>query len=399
MDRFCGKCGARLDERTGLCPVCDPTADIINTVRSRAEEETVVPESDPVRQTAAPQPQGQPVRRMAYCARCGSALDAWGHCPACGWTAVQSVQQTVERTVNGGGQDTRHKQYVKDVYEEPKKEDRTTDILKRAICIVAALIVLLAVGTGVLVYLDVLDIPPVAKFYDAIGLKPYTNGQNGGSQDQPRQDAANNDLPAGTGQDNAAQAPYTQQRLKLVSSGSRGTLTLSEWQEDGTWRELCAVTAYLGDNGVTWNKRDGDKATPAGEFDILYYIGINDRGSNLKYVPISDGDVWVCDPDSLYYNTMQRNSGTRDWDAAQAENLYRKFHDDYSAACIMFNYNGDGLRSDTAVSGKGSDIFIDGVGSKGNLTSGYGDIKITANDMLMLLGYLDSDKHPTLTVS
>lgn len=121
------------------------------------------------------------------------------------------------------------------------------------------------------------------------------------------------------------------------------------------------MTAYLGDNGVTWNKRDGDKATPAGEFDILYYIGINDRGSNLKYVPISDGDVWVCDPDSLYYNTMQRNSGTRDWDAAQAENLYRKFHDDYSAACIMFNYNGDGLRSDTAVSGKGSDIFIDGV--------------------------------------
>ena len=44
MDRFCGKCGARLDERTGLCPVCDPTADIINTVRSRAEEETVAPE-------------------------------------------------------------------------------------------------------------------------------------------------------------------------------------------------------------------------------------------------------------------------------------------------------------------------------------------------------------------
>ena len=119
MDRFCGKCGARLDERTGVCPVCDPTADIINTVRSRAEEETVVPESDPVRQTAAPQPQGQPVRRMAYCARCGTALDAWGHCPACGWTAVQSVQQTVERTVNGGGQDTRHQQYVKDVYEEP----------------------------------------------------------------------------------------------------------------------------------------------------------------------------------------------------------------------------------------------------------------------------------------
>lgn len=391
-EKFCGKCGARLDERTGLCPVCDPTADIINAVCSRAEEETILPQSAPVR----PRSSGQSAQRMAYCALCGTALDEWGCCPACGWAIP--VQRAVEQTANDNNRDTRHQQ-DKDVYEEPEREDRTTGFLKRAICIVAALIVLLAVGTGVLVYLDVLDIPPVAKLYDAIGLKPYTNGQNGGSQDQPQQDAANNDLPAGTGQDAAAQAPYTQQKLELVSSGSRGTLTLSEWQEDGTWRELCAVTAYLGENGVTWNKRDGDKATPAGEFDILYYIGVNDRGSKLKYVPISDGDVWVCDPDSLYYNTMQRNSGTRDWDAAQAENLYRKFHDDYSAACIMFNYNGDGLRSDTAVSGKGSDIFIDGVGSKGSLTSGYGDIKITANDMLMLLGYLDSDKHPTLTVS
>ena len=400
MANFCKDCGARLDERTGRCPVCDPTADIINAVRSRAEEETVVLGSSPTSW-----PDNQPPKRVTFCPRCGAALNAQRWCSHCGTTAAYGSPQTTaapyppkepyaEPLYQPGGQ----ARYMKNEQNE-RKDDRSNRGLIVAICIVAALIVLLAVGTGVLVYLDVLDVPPVAKFYDAIGLKPYTNGQNGGSQEQPRQDAANNDLPAGTDQDAAAQAPYTQQRLELVSSGSRGTLTLSEWQEDGTWRELCVVTAYLGENGVTWNKRDGDKATPAGEFDILYYIGINDRGSKLKYVSISDGDVWVCDPDSLYYNTMQRNSGTRDWDAAQAENLYRKFHDDYSAACIMFNYNGDGLRSDTAVSGKGSDIFIDGVGSKGNLTSGYGDIKIRANDMLTLLGYLDSDKHPTLTVS
>lgn len=140
-------------------------------------------------------------------------------------------------------------------------------------------------------------------------------------------------------------------------------------------------------------------ATPAGEFDILYYLGTVDRHSKLTYTAINAGDVWVSDPDSDFYNTLQRNSSSRGWDTTQAENLYRKFHDDYSAACIMFNYNGDGLHSGTAVSGKGSDIFIDGVGAKGNLTSGYGDIKITASDMLMLLGYLDSDKHPTLSIS
>ena len=393
MAKFCGKCGAQLDERTGLCPVCDPTADIINAVRSRAEEETVVPGSRP-----ADWPGGQPTRRMTFCTRCGARLNAQGWCPECG--AGSAPGGTPKSPYAEPPYQSEGQTHYMEMEPDDEESDRGKKVLVWAICIVAALIVLLAVGTGVLVYLDVLDIPPVAKFYDTIGLKPYTNsenGGNGGAQDQPRQDADSAD-PAGTTQDDAAQAPYTQQKLELVSTGSRGTLTLSEWQEDGTWQELCSVTAYLGENGVTWNKRDGDKATPAGEYDILYYIGINDRGSKLKYVSVSDGDVWVCDPDSRYYNTMQRDSGARDWDTAQAENLYRKFHDDYSAACIMFNYNGDGLQSGTAVSGKGSDIFIDGVGSKGSLTSGYGDIKIAANDMLKLLGYLDSDKHPTLTV-
>ena len=390
MAKFCGKCGAELNKQ-GLCPVCDPTADIINAVRSRAEE-TVIPDSRPV-----DWPGGQPTKRMTFCVRCGARLNAQGWCPECGTGSMPGgtpKTPCAEPPYQPDGQ----AHYME--MEPDEEDDRGKKVLVWAICIVAALIVLLAVGTGVLVYLDVLDIPPVAKFYDTIGLKPYTNsenGENGSAQDQPRQDAADTGS-AGTRQDDAAQAPYTQQKLELVSTGSRGTLTLSEWQEDGTWQELCSMTAYLGENGVTWNKRDGDKATPAGEYDILYYIGINDRGSKLKYVPVSDGDVWVCDQDSRYYNTMQRSGSAGDWDTAQAENLYRKFHDDYSAACIMFNYNGDGLQSGTATSGKGSDIFIDGVGSKGNLTSGYGDIKITANDMLRLLGYLDSDKHPTLTV-
>lgn len=387
MAKFCGKCGARLNEQTGRCPNCDAADAIINAVQTRVGEDIPIPAAQPMTQ----------IKRQTgrYCCRCGTPLDSQGWCRSCGWTAGGAAQKS---PVTGNIQ--QHSPHNVQRIEEqpfrkeaPEREDHGTRVLVRLICVVAALIVLLAVAVGVLVYFDVMDIPAVSEFYHTIGLKPDKSTDRQEPTSQPQLPSAEPE------QDGTVQAPYTQQKLELVSSGNTATLTLSEWQKDGTWLELCSVPAHIGKNGVTWNKQEGDMATPAGEFDILYYLGTVDRHSKLTYTAISDGDVWVSDPDSAFYNTLQRNSGSRDWDSAQAENLYRKFHDDYSAACIMFGYNGDGLHSGTAVSGRGSDIFIDGVGARGNLTSGYGDIKITASDMLMLLGYLDSDKHPTLSIS
>ena len=386
MAKFCGKCGAKLDERTGLCPNCDAADVIIDAVRKRAGEEVHTPADQPTAQTKS--------QTARYCFRCGALLDHQSRCRFCGWTADEMAPEPPQAGSSQTYPPYNAQQSGEQPFREeaPEREDRGTRVLVRLICIAAALIVLLAVAVGVLVYLDVMDIPVVSEFYQTIGLKPDKNTVSQDPVSQPQQPSAEPE------QDGTVQAPYTRQKLELVSSGNTAVLTLSEWQEDGTWQELCSVSAHIGKNGVTWNKREGDMATPAGEFDVLYYLGTVDRHSKLTYTAISDGDVWVCDPDSAFYNTLQRNSGSRDWDTAQAENLYRKFHDDYSVACIMFSYNGDGLHSGTAVSGKGSDIFIDGVGAKGNLTSGYGDIKITASDMLMLLGYLDSDKHPTLSV-
>ena len=192
--------------------------------------------------------------------------------------------------------------------------------------------------------------------------------------------------------------PYNRQQIYVRSYGQTATLTLSEYQNGG-WVELMSIEAYIGKNGIAYDKREGDRCTPAGTFTILYYINTEPLNTDLKYIEIDNDDVWICDPQSRYYNTMQdRDLSSADWNSALNENLYRKFEGGYSVACIMFDYNGDGLNAGEAYMNKGSDIFIDGVGPEGNITSGYGDIKISASDMYKLLGYLDSSKNPILIV-
>ena len=69
-----------------------------------------------------------------------------------------------------------------------------------------------------------------------------------------------------------------------------------------------------------------------------------------------------------------------------------------TSARIMFSYNGDGQTSGSADRGGGSAIFIDGTASSSELTRGYGDILITAEEITLLLSYLDSAKNPILVV-
>ena len=69
-----------------------------------------------------------------------------------------------------------------------------------------------------------------------------------------------------------------------------------------------------------------------------------------------------------------------------------------SVAGIFFDYNGDGETAGSATPGNGAALFLDGAGSSGNLSSGYGDIKIAGEDMLKLLKLLDSESNPILYI-
>ena len=188
------------------------------------------------------------------------------------------------------------------------------------------------------------------------------------------------------------------QVLEVVCSGSEAEMTLYEDTAGGR-KELCSAHAYIGSNGISASKREGDKCTPAGTFDILYYVSAERLDSGLQYVDIpEDGDTWVCSSSSPYYNTLQPENRLSSADLRGSEDMVKKFADGKSVACIVFDFNGDGLAYGGATAERGSDLFIDGVGASGNLRSGYGDIKITAADMYELLSHLDAEKFPVVVI-
>lgn len=140
--------------------------------------------------------------------------------------------------------------------------------------------------------------------------------------------------------------------------------------------------------------------TPEGTFPIYFAFSTKAKNTKIAFETISEDSVWVCDPESVYYNTLQsKNNPDRDWaDKGGAENMYLKFSKGSSNACICFGFNGDGWSPYGAVAYGGSALFIDGVGENGKMNSGYGDIKISGKDMTKLLSYLDSDYNPTITI-
>ena len=191
----------------------------------------------------------------------------------------------------------------------------------------------------------------------------------------------------------------TWQKILVEATGSNATLTLWSYR-DGQWEKDLSTTAAIGANGLTTDKTEGDHMTPEGTFPICFAFSTKEKNTMLYSKIIKEDSVWVCDPESIYYNTLQsKNDPYKDWaDKGGAENMYPKFSKGSSNACICFGFNGDGLSAYSATPYVGSALFIDGVGENGNMNSGYGDIKISGKDMTKLLSYLCANDNPVITI-
>lgn len=191
----------------------------------------------------------------------------------------------------------------------------------------------------------------------------------------------------------------TWQKILVEATGSNATLTLWTYR-DGQWEKDLSTTAAIGANGLTTDKTEGDHMTPEGTFPICFAFSTKEKNTMLYSKIIKEDSVWVCDPESIYYNTLQsKNDPYKDWaDKGGAENMYPKFSKGSSNACICFGFNGDGLSAYSATPYAGSALFIDGVGENGNMNSGYGDIKISGKDMTILLSYLCENDNPVITI-
>ena len=81
-------------------------------------------------------------------------------------------------------------------------------------------------------------------------------------------------------------------------------------KEAGEWREILSTEGFVGKNGVTDCKREGDGCTPAGLFPLDTAFGAaEDPGSLFPYRKLTEDDYWVDDPESPFYNQLVTFSG------------------------------------------------------------------------------------------
>ncbi|MDQ2909948.1 MAG: hypothetical protein M3R39_02870, partial [Actinomycetota bacterium] len=131
--------------------------------------------------------------------------------------------------------------------------------------------------------------------------------------------------------------------------------TLRLWRKAGRCRRAVAGpwTAWLARRGVSADKHEGDRTTPAGAFGfgrVMYGIALH-PGVRYAYHRIVCGDWWVEDPSSPYYNRF-RHVGcgssppfrVTSEDLSRSSTAYRHF------AFIRYNV-------DPVVPGRGSGIF------------------------------------------
>lgn len=81
------------------------------------------------------------------------------------------------------------------------------------------------------------------------------------------------------------------------------------------------ANAYIGKNGMTKEKIEGDLKTPIGEFELGVILSMNTvlkKKKGLNYIQITENMYWVDDENSIYYNKLVDLSKVeRDWESAE----------------------------------------------------------------------------------
>ena len=134
------------------------------------------------------------------------------------------------------------------------------------------------------------------------------------------------------------------------------------------------TNAFIGKNGCTVNKKEGDCKTPLGIYNLGIAFGMHKSLKNLRvgYIQINNDLYWVDDVKSKYYNKLVDISKVnKDWNSAEHLIEYPKQYE--YAIEIKTNPNN--------LPGQGSAIFLHC--SMGRPTAGC--IAIPKEKMLELL--------------
>jgi len=192
-------------------------------------------------------------------------------------------------------------------------------------------------------------------------------------------------------------APVTRQ-VVTVNHGSGYHARVAFWtQHQGKWRQvLSAADGRIGYGGLVAPKKrhQGTGTTPLGTVRLISAFGRHPRGDGwgLPYRRIHQGDYWVEDNGSRFYNRYRNKAqgGFRWWLPASAENSSERLRDfkvpyEYS---VVTGYNHSQVRH------RGAGIFLHVNGS--GATAGC----VSAPRALLrqLMWRLDPAQHPVMAV-
>ena len=149
---------------------------------------------------------------------------------------------------------------------------------------------------------------------------------------------------------------------------------------DGVWTLRFSTNGWIGKGGFKKDKREGDGATPIGDFSFGRAFGIaDDPGALLPYTKVGAQDVWVDDPASKHYNRwMRADAPDADWKSAERLADYKKQYE----YAVTVDYN-----VDPVVPGKGSAIFLHV--ATGKPTAGC--VAVPRAAMVFLLNFVGRD--------
>jgi L,D-peptidoglycan transpeptidase YkuD (ErfK/YbiS/YcfS/YnhG family) len=184
------------------------------------------------------------------------------------------------------------------------------------------------------------------------------------------------------------------QLITVVAANRRSTSgSLRLWRRSGEcWLAVDGPwTAHLGRNGVSDQKREGDKTTPAGAFGIqpvMYGVGPN-PGVRYRYHRVVCGDWWVEDARSPFYNRFHHvRCGTKPPFRITSEDMSRSPISYRYLAVIDYNTH-------PIVPGRGSGIFLH-VSASGGPTLGC--VSLTRAQLVTVLLWLDPTASPQIAI-
>jgi L,D-peptidoglycan transpeptidase YkuD (ErfK/YbiS/YcfS/YnhG family) len=161
------------------------------------------------------------------------------------------------------------------------------------------------------------------------------------------------------------------------NGGSDCTVSFHTKDSNGIWKQQFSTDGDNGSNGISYNKREGDKKTPAGLYSFTLAFGIkSDPGSLILYRQITKYDYWVDDENSPYYNTLVNVLETPG--DFTSEHLID--HNPSYNYAMHINYNPENA------TGIGSAIFLHCFNGTGRTT---GCVAISENYMKKLIQKLD----------